>query len=519
SGRWRPDARAQALADAVLADDRVHSPSSITTRRQVGGTSVIWGGRCVPFDPVDFDRRESIGAAWPIGYEDVVPHFQRACDWLVCGRAVFDADEVPTLRGRPLVPGFPDGAVRNSALERWSLPTDFAREYGRRLRASATVRVVSPVTCTEIVTEQDRPAVRHLAARALDGRRLTVRARRYVLACGGLEATRLLLASRAPAGHAVGDHSGHLGRWYMAHVEGGVARARFTTPPRQTRYGYERDVDGVYVRRRLSFAREHLREHGLPNVVAWLANPELPDPAHGNGPLSFAYLALSSPLGRWFAPEAQRWSLTGRHVPGAPYGVARRGRVSEHVRNVARQPLATLRFVGGFGRNRFLARRRAPGFFVYSPDNAYPLQYHGEHLPHRDSRVTLADERDALGMPRLRIDLRFSDADVEGVVRAHEQWDAYLRAHGIGRLEYRSDDVAGEVWRRIGGGFHQAGTTRMAACPDDGVVDADLAVHGHADLFVVSSSTFVTSSQANSTFMVVALAVRLADHLKRLRGR
>jgi choline dehydrogenase-like flavoprotein len=221
-------------------------------------------------------------------------------------------------------------------------------------------------------------------------------------------------------------------------------------------------------------------------------------------------------LGPAFAPDAQRRSLTGDHVPGAPYGVARKGPVRAHLRNVASDLGGTLRFLSDFGVQRFVPNRRAPGFFDYSPTNTYPLQYHGEHRPNRDSRVTLTDERDPLGLPRLKVDLRFADADVDGVVRAHERWDAHLRASGVGALEYRSADVAGDVWEHIGGGFHQSGTTRMARRAEDGVVDAQLAVHGFDDLYVASSSTFVTSSQANSTFMIIAFAVRLADHLRRV---
>jgi choline dehydrogenase-like flavoprotein len=118
-------------------------------------------------------------------------------------------------------------------------------------------------------------------------------------------------------------------------------------------------------------------------------------------------------------------------------------------------------------------------------------------------------------LPRVRLDIRYSDADVEGVVRAHRHWDEYLRRHGAGRIEYLSQDVADDVRRRMGGGFHQSGTTRMSRRPEDGVLDAQLAVHGTPTLHVASSSAFPTSSQANSTFMIVAFAIRLAGHLKR----
>jgi choline dehydrogenase-like flavoprotein len=508
--------RIQKLADASDYDRKLHAPMSMATRRQVGGTSTIWGGRCVPYDPIDFDARAFIeNADWPISYEELLPYYQRACNWMACGRSVFDTAQAPLL-ARPIVPGFIDGDVRNTNLERWSLPTNFGLEYKRQLESSRNIRLVTGLTCAEIVCLPGTSRVDHLECRTLDGSVAQIRGGRYVLAAGGLESTRLLLASTGPSGTTLGNHSDHLGRWYMGHLEGVIANVRFTTPPRQTLFGFERDIDGVYVRRRLSFSRDFQHERQLPNIVAWLANPDLADPKHASGILSFVYLALSSPLGKFFAPDAQRLSLKGEHVPGSPYYKAERGPVSKHLKNILRQPVATARFIFGFGILRFFPRRKSPGFFVYSPGNLYPLQYHGEHRPHRESRVTLADDRDELGMPKIRIDIRFSDEDIRGVIDAHQCWDEHLRRTGCGQVEYLHENPVDAVRVRAGGGFHQIGTTRMATNPDDGVVDSDLAVHGVENLFVLSSSTFVTSGQANSTFLIIILAVRLAEHLRRL---
>jgi choline dehydrogenase-like flavoprotein len=510
----------QRLAEAAALDPRRHAPMWLATRRQVGGTSVIWGGRCVPYDPVDFESRDLVpDGRWPVGYAELAPFFQRACDWFVCGRAAFDGRELSHLPPS-LVPGLSDDDVRTSTFERWSLPTDFGREYRRRLRASTRLRLLTGVTCTQVACAPGEQRVDHLEGRTLDGRRILVRAQRYILACGGLETTRLLMVSPRPQGVAMGDHSGHLGRWYMGHLEGVIARARFSTPPHETIFGYERDVDGVWVRRRMSFTAETQRRLGLPNIVSWLANRPLSDPVHRSGALSMAYLALTSPFGCLFAPEAQRLTLTGHAVAGAPYWAAYRGPIREHVRNVFRDARTAAAFVAEIGGGRVLPRRRrVPGFFVYSPTNTYDLQFHGEHLPNRDSRVTLSNARDEVGMPRLNIDIRFSDEDVAGVIRAHRYWDEYLRRHQVGHLEYLTPDVATAVRENIGGGFHQVGTTRMSERPEDGVLTPDLAVHGFHDLFVVSSSAFVTSSQANSTFMIVVMALRLADRLRaELRG-
>lgn len=518
SGSRSFDPAVQELSEAASWDHHRHAPLAISMRRQVGGTSNIWGGRCVPFDPVDFAPRPYLDIpAWPVSYEAVQAYFQRACDWMVCGRAVFSSSDVPNLPGA-IVPGFADGDVRASSLERWSLPTNYGAVYKEDLERSTLVRLLTGVTCTEIVCPREGGRAQHLECRTHAGGQVRVTAKAFVVACGGLEGTRLLMSSTGPEGEQIGNRSGHLGRWYMAHVEGSIANVRFSTPPRQTVYDYERDIDGVFVRRRFSFTEEYQRAHSLPNVVSWLGNWEIPDARHHSGELSFAYLALTSPLGSRFAPEVQRLSLTGAEIPGTPYGLATITSRGSHLRNIARHPLDTSRWVIDFGTRRFLARgRKVPGFFVYNRENLYPLQYHGEQLPNPSSAVALSDEVDRLGRKKLTIDLRFTRADIDGIVRAHEHWDRYLRKLGIGHIEHQHQhqDLEHAIDARMGGGFHQAGTTRMSASSSDGVVDENLAVHGVPNVYVASSSTFVTSGQANSTFMVVVFATRLADHLDR----
>ena len=91
-----------------------------------------------------------------------------------------------------------------------------------------------------------------------------------------------------------------------------------------------------------------------------------------------------------------------------------------------------------------------PGFFVYNRDNVYPFQYHGEHLPNPTSTVKLSHEVDRLGRKKLAINLQFSSADVEGILRAHEHWDRYFRNLEIGRLEYLHQDLRQAVGQRLG---------------------------------------------------------------------
>ncbi len=512
SGGDSYSAKVQRLGDTA-GHDSTHVPMSLATRRQVGGASNLWAGRCVPFDPVDFQARELVAnARWPVDYDDVARYFSRACEWSMCGDAVFDASEIPSLSTSALIAGWPEGDVRSTSLERWSLPTNFGRAYRERLREAHHLTLVSNLTCTEIVCSEHGDSVGHLTATTLAHNSVRIHAKRYVLACGGVESTRLLFASGESARRGIGNHSGHLGRWYMTHVGACIAQAHFNTPPDTTIYGFERDPQDIYVRRRFTFAEGYLIAHDLPNVAMWLETPEISDPSHGSEILSLIYLILASPLGRYFIAEGIRRRKLATTNPGS---------TTKHVLNVLRNLPRAVKFALVFGYERFLRRgHKVPGVFVPSPSNTYRLYYHGEHLPHHDSFIGPTLGVDALGMPRMQTRLRFTEEDIDGAIRAHEHFDRYLREHGIGELQYLYEDREAALREQLLDGYHQAGTTRMSARPKDGVVDPRLAVHGFDDLFVASSSVFVTSGQANSTFMIVVFALRLADHLRAtLRSR
>jgi choline dehydrogenase-like flavoprotein len=118
-------------------------------------------------------------------------------------------------------------------------------------------------------------------------------------------------------------------------------------------------------------------------------------------------------------------------------------------------------------------------------------------------------------MRRVNINIQYSPRDIDSVIRAHRYWDDHLQGNGVGRLEYIDANLEESVLTQARNGFHQIGTTRMSQDPSKGVVDSDCKVHGVDNLFVASSSNFVTSGQANSTFMIVAFALRMADHLQR----
>jgi choline dehydrogenase-like flavoprotein len=163
-----------------------------------------------------------------------------------------------------------------------------------------------------------------------------------------------------------------------------------------------------------------------------------------------------------------------------------------------------------------LVKRRLPSVLGTPTGNQIELFYHTEHAPNPDSRVRLDAIRDELGVPRLLTHVAFSDLDFDTVVRLHSIIDDRLLETGLGRVRYDDDPrrLLEHHVTQFNSQGHHLGTTRMSRSPEDGVVDVDCRVHGVANLYVAGGSVFPTSSHANPTLTIVALAVRLADHLK-----
>jgi choline dehydrogenase-like flavoprotein len=148
------------------------------------------------------------------------------------------------------------------------------------------------------------------------------------------------------------------------------------------------------------------------------------------------------------------------------------------------------------------------------PGWRYRMTLINEPSPNPDSRVTLSDERDALGLRKLRLHWAIADRDLESIERVVSELGRWLGRSGLGRLQF-TRPISPETTESFTGNLHHMGTTRMSRDAAEGVVDTDCRVFGTRNLFVASSSVFPTSGYANPTLTIVALALRLADHLRR----
>ncbi len=507
AGRDAPDAAAQVLYEGDLANAH-HSPPHRYRLRGLGGSSVLWGGRCMPLDPIDFEARPWVPhSGWPLDDEDLMPHYRAANALAEAGRYAYEADEA--LPGAPpMVRGWRSDIVTTSGLERFSCPTDFGRRYARRLRLAPAIRVLRGAVCTALRLEARPPAqvglhtVRTLDVRTLAGKPLRVRARIVVLAAGGLETARLLLCSDDVLPQGVGNMHDVVGRYYMCHLAGNLGTLDLKGPVADVRHGYERAPEGVYCRRRLAIRAAHQRREGLLNAVARLHFPRIADPAHRSGVLSGLFLAR-----RFIGYEYARRLHDGQKPTPAL--------LARHALNVVRDAPDTLAFLGHWLTRRTLAVRKFPSVILSNRTNRFSLEVQAEQEPHPDSRVTLADGVDALGMRRLRIDWRYRPQDIASVGRTLAWMATEFARNGTGQLRVDPDTLEEDLLRYGAYGGHHIGTARMGRDPRTSVVDPDARVHEVSNLYIAGSAVFPTSSQANPTLTILALSLRLADHLTR----
>jgi hypothetical protein len=312
-----------------------------------------------------------------------------------------------------------------------------------------------------------------------------------------------LLTSNAVHANGIGNVHDLVGRHYMCHIAGTVGSLRVNGPSDAVWHGYDVAADGTYCRRRIALLPALQARLGLGNIVFRLHHPRITDPSHRTGPLSSIYLAQ-----RFISYEYAKRLVHD----GAPVRFA----WPKHLWNAATDPFATAGFLAHWLRHRTLAQRKFPSVIIRPRTNLFSLDFHAEQVPNPDSRVTLGTARDRFGNRQVRIDWRYARQDVDTVSRAFDLLRDDLAEQAIGTLEMArgEPDIASVVRRDGAYGGHHIGTTRMGSSPANGVVDANGKVFGVNNLFIAGSAVFPTSSQANPTLTIVAMALRLADHLR-----
>ena len=482
----------QTLADQALYNfenvgairDTSGEPARI---RSIGGTSNLWTGRCAPFDDIDFESKAWLPhSGWPINLSDIRPFLDRSRKHLGLGPNIYDErlwKELGSSSSRPTI----DPIFLKSQFWQYSKDED---NSGKPIRFSRTlaeldapnVRLLMHANVTHINTNEDGTRVESLEVRTLHGRRAKATANAIVMACGGLENARLLLASNRFASRGVGNSHDLVGRFLMDHP---MCKLGWFDPhrcfPIQRQFGQYllAHQDGRHLYNYgLMLAPEIQRKEQLLNCAAFLEQAPTADDS---------WSALKRLIRRDTEHHGSRMMKDAAVVIGdLPW------------------------LLGNVYRRVALRQIQIPRVAELS------LKCLVEQTPDPSSRVTLADQTDALGMPLLRIDWRIGELERRSVRRLNELILMELRRAGFEEIFRNNQLLADANWRSQFSEYnHPSGTTRMSDSPKEGVVDRNCKVHEVKGLYIAGSSVFPTAGHANPTLMIVTLAIRLADWLKR----
>ncbi|MEO7098029.1 MAG: GMC family oxidoreductase [Luteolibacter sp.] len=349
--------------------------------------------------------------------------------------------------------------------------------------------------------------MRNIKAACTPNRTFEIKARNTVLACGALENARLLLASRDVLPAGIGNGRDLVGRYYQSHRFGVCGYTVLKDPSKDFVYDFEKDDAGVYCRRRFWLTPEAQEKHQVGNVVGFFFRNVSGSSEHRNALVSTVLLA--------------KMILGGaRKGPKRLFHIVKdqRRELVSHLSIILKDGPSIFSQVAAIAYTRCFQKRRLPMVLPPRKTNRFPLFFQTEHAPHPDSRVTLDHSSlDDFGMPRLEASIRFSEIDYRTVKTFVSLFKERLEKSGLGTFHLSDDEkefLAHPESQEFNSNSHNIGTTRMSVTADSGVVDVNCKVHGVDNLYIAGSSVFPTSGHANPTLMIIALALRLADHLK-----
>ncbi len=463
-------------------------PLKETRARYLGGSTNLWGGWSRPLDDIDFEDRPWMPySGWPITKADLVPYYERAQK--VCNLGPFEYDfaywqealEQHQYQQLPF-----SGDKVTTCLWQIIPPTHlrFGKVYKVELEQAQNIDTYLYANVVEIETNDTAKSVTKLRVATLEGKKFWISAKVFILAVGGIENPRLLLASNKVQNTGLGNQYDLVGRYFMEHpyiISGQVRLSNLA--PLYTQKNFQLGKMFMGVGLGLSKAvqeREQLLNFGtrlLPLQEEWVE--------------AFNRLRGRQKKGHKAFPTIHEGRKYGRNE------LSVREDLVKVITNLDRVAIKTYRKL----------------FDSKSLSKFCDTHLISEQAPNPDSRITLSSQRDELGLNRAKLDWRLSPIDKHTIRRSQQIIAEEFERSGLGKvqIELTNDESS---WQFLTGSYHHMGTTRMNTDPRQGVVNEHCQVHGISNLYVAGSSVFPTSGLSNPTLTIIALAIRLDDHIK-----
>ena len=473
--------------------------------RILGGASTVWSGLSSRLDPIDFEQRPFVKmSGWPFPHATLRPYYREAAErYGFPSPDQLDAAYLAPLRSRgEWKPAW------NHFDEKVFLAANSAKNFGAELKyifGKDDRDLFLDATVVKLETAPDGAHAVSALVCSSDGSRFRLEAKRFVVATGGIENARLLLNSN-DSHPGLGNAHGQVGRYLMNHPKNYYGVVVLNKPVKELPYYFGHMKEGFAGYAGLRLKEQVQKENGLLNsyvrfepLYPWSDSPGIEafvTLIRGMKPLMNAWLrskkASVVPLREYSETGAR--TETQRELTSFIDWLKLFGPVLFHIVPVCRYVWSRLIEKGA----PKVTRVRLRNFM--------------EMEPRAENRVTLADAKDAYGEPLPHVHHECSELDKRSLIELHRVLGQEVAALGLGRLE--SNLPHEQRWPIDLDASHHMGTTRMGTDPKSSVVDLNCKVHGVDNIYIAGASVFSTSGCANPTLTIVALAIRLASHLK-----
>ncbi len=483
SGGDSYDEKIQELNEAEKADG-IHPDPVYSRLRVLGGTSNHWLNNAIPFSKIDFEKRAWIeNSGWPISYGDVEKYYPKA--GVYCGVDADGYDPEYWLKRLGLESPFSrSGIIQTKIAKAARPPTRFFQKYGPDLERSDQIDIYKHSNLVDVVFDKKTQQIRE-ASFTSDGKVVhSIVADTFILCMGGIENARMLLHFNLKYGNALGNQHDNVGRYFMDHPTVRPASV-FTTSPelakdRSASFG-ERNIGLNF-----EYSEGTLRDHKITNAKLFFFNSNNYDLSDGIS----SFHILKDNLIKGELPDDAFTHLSNLifDIDMVAEAISRKSfnkRIFPHAEDLA-----------GFGVHVMM-----------------------EQTPSRNNRVRLGQAKDRLGLRKVLVDWTLEQHDIDMMWAGLLLLGKEFGVHSLGRLRLLKEQSERMFADQMGFGHHHMGTTRMASDERTGVVDRNQLVFGTTNLYVAGSSVFTTGSHVPPTLTIVALSLRLADHLAMKKGK
>jgi choline dehydrogenase-like flavoprotein len=497
SGAWKPDDDTQSLyaLNSIGYPIRKHYQSRI---RYFGGSCNIWAGRAMIYNESDLMPRPWVGTvSWPIDFAELDRYYASAARYL----NLPSYDRLKPENWQSKLSDFEkslfdSGNFKTNVSLFAKAPARFGykTKYYKAVRSSPGVTLYINSNVVNLHLNEVLSRVVRVDVACLNGVRYAIKARTVVLACGGLENTRILMTSDKQMPGGIGNQNGLLGRYYMDHPRAVFGRVKLTKKIKLDHL-LGMPVTGGKMQLGIALSDKIQAREGLLNNYLTL------EPCYSIGSMELyeSFVKLMKRLLRK-GYSGKRFDFKNQEMAEVP----------EMIYLLTPKELLPHFMYYTYYKYSRMAKS------IFTNLTHLSIVNYSEQEPNIASRVYLGDEKDKLGMRKLVLDWKISNRSFNCSLRLIHLIDEHFRRNELGHIDQDLTEIKELPYTDAS---HHLGTTRMSADPKTGVVDANCQVHGVNNLYVAGSSVFPTAGHANPTLTIAAMSFRLADYLKKRVAR